>query len=99
MLPPAPPNKKIKLPVSFGPILSRAVPTGICINENVKNQNPMAKARSSDVAPISRDNCSLSIAKKLRKNWLITYARQSKIMPTRIPYDLKFFAESFIASY
>ena len=71
-LPPAPPNKKIELPVSFGPILSKAVPTGICINENVKNQKPIAKARSSDVAPISRYNCSLRTAKKLRKNWLIT---------------------------
>jgi hypothetical protein len=35
----------------------------------------------------------------LRKNWLTTYAMQSKTMPTRILYDLKFFAESFIASY
>ena len=38
--------------------------------EKVKNQNPIERARSSDVAPRSRYNCSLSTAKKLLKNWL-----------------------------
>ena len=72
IVPPAPPTKNNKLPVSLGPILSNAVPTGICIKEKVKNQNPIERARSSDVAPRSRYNCSLSTAKKLLKNWLIT---------------------------
>ena len=63
---------QIPVGTALDKILSSAVPTGICIKEKVKNQNPIERARSSDVAPRSRCNCSLSTAKKLRKNWLIT---------------------------
>ena len=64
--PPAPPTANNKLAVVFGPILSSATPTGICIAANVKNQTPEAVANVSGVMPKSEYKSGAKTARKAR---------------------------------